>query len=424
MKKLVSLILIVICILPSCGKTVTDDDIAENLAGYETLFDESSDGTSTESEYNPTSLTDVDGIISPDHTIKDGKYYFVTKRRDKRGINGIDMITYVDLETGDSHIICQDPLCEHEEDGKCKYTEFQGIYFGSETGVIYSIRVNTIPAPLCRIDLNNDTVETVYTPKTAFSHIIGEDDGKLYFYESENQTQDRQTVTKYHLYSLDTADDTVEDLGYMPDQFVTELGNFRFVRNGEIYYTVKQDKFMKTDMRFTEQTEIFDSSFSNWFYDEKTDELYFNITDHEANTGKVYVYRNGAVEKIPLPHDDIFTFTLTNSKIYYSTYNPIHYGTSVTGGEVYDYTDGIVYAADRNDPSKSELVYDCAGEYVISDSVDNYIVIGDHLYFQEDEVLHEVDDFGNEYTYFSSAFHVNRIRVNLKTGEMTRIQFE
>lgn len=434
MKKLITIILILTCVLPSCNNTVTDEDIAANLNGYETMFDEAADSTSTENEYIPTSLTGVEGIISPEYTINDNKYYFVTKRPDKRGINGIDMISYVDLETGDSHIICPDPLCEHEDDEKCKYTEFQKIYLTDTPGVFYSVRENAIPMPLCRIDLNNDTVKTVYTPKTSFAFIVGIDNGMLYFYETEKEMTTKQVFYKYTLYRLDISTDKVEELGRIPDEIGKDISELLFVRNDELYYT-SLGKLMKCDMSFENVTELYDcgSSYLNqWYYDEMTDELYFNIINNEEQSGSIMVVKEGKAEQVKLPHDDIYSFCLTREKIYYSIYDPIYYGISSTAhyfnsdpeeNKVYDQSGGKVCAADRDELSESELVYDCAGEYVICTTAGGYVILGDHLYFDEIEIVKETLD-GVEYVYFSYARNLSKIRVNLTTGEMTRIQFE
>ncbi|MBR3997370.1 MAG: hypothetical protein IKI93_03400, partial [Clostridia bacterium] len=86
----------------SCTKRISDEEIMKNLGETavpsETFTDvgipedsEAVPETVPESEYP----TGVEGIISPDHWISDGKYYFVT-RRDR-----INMITYIDLETGE-----------------------------------------------------------------------------------------------------------------------------------------------------------------------------------------------------------------------------------------------------------------------------------------------------------------------------------
>lgn len=437
MKKLTSLILLLACVLPSCNNSVTDEDIAKNLDGYETLFDETAaDGTTTETEaeYVPTSLTGIDGIFSPEYTVSDNKYYFVTKRLDKRGLNGIDMITYVDLDTGDSHIICPDPLCEHEDDEKCRYTEFQEIYFTDEAGVFYSVRENAIPMPLCRIDLNNDTVKTVYTPTTSFPHVIGMDNGMLYFYENGQVVADKQVYYEYNMYRLDVSTDKVEELGKIPDEVGKDISIPLFVRDGELYYTAL-NKLMKCDMSFENVTELYDcgtSYLNQWFYDEITDELYFSLTNDEEQSGSVMVLKDGEVREVELASGAVYSFCLTRDKIYYSTYDPIYYGVSSTAYyfkrdpeecKVYDQSGGKVYAVDRNELSETELVYDCAGEYVICTTVSGYVVLGDNLYFDEIAIVNETLD-GVEYTYFSYASDLSKMRVNLTTGEMTRIRFE
>jgi len=441
MKKIVSILLLFSCLLSSCATGTTDDDIAANLENYESLYGGTSP-SDTETQYFSTVDTGVEGIFSSDWAINDNKYYFVTKRKDNKGLNAVEMITYVDLETGDSHIICQDPLCEHQEDGNCKYTEFQDIFF-SAPGVFYSTRIKDpdgiakkrSEVQICRIDLNQDTVTPVYATEIFSTFILGLADGRLYFYENINITSNKATVKKIHLYCLNTADGTVEDLGFVDDKVVTDLTFNMKTAGSHVYYVSRTGKLIETDMTFQTQTEVFDCGediLNNLFYDTETGELWFSVINQEANTGSVYVYADGETKQVKLPHENIFSFTLTDSKIYYSSYNPVYYGISATAYyfnddpedcKVYDYSGGKVYAADRNDLSESTLIYDNNGEYVICDLLVNYSIFGNYLYFEEDEIIREVIN-GVEYTYFSSADTVNKIRVNLTTGEMRRIVFE
>ena len=435
MKKamLIVLVLLMCGSAASCWKRMTDEEIMEQL-GIPVVSEETT-GTNGEKEtekIHNVKISDyptgVEGLVSPDLTISNGKYYYLTKR--SNGYTGVEMISYVDLETKENYIICPDPLCKHGEDWSCKYTEFQEIYLTDTPGVFYSIKMNTETPPICRIDLNQDTVETVYTADTFYTTIIAMDEGKLYFYDVEYIVQDKQSKYEYHFYYIDTATDELVDIGYLPERFAVEGGVICTIFNGEIYYQAKNGDIRKTDFDFNENTLILNApnlGIENWIYDEKTDELYLLLTNDEDRKGSLYVYRNGTAEKIRLPHENIIMFTMTNSNIYYSVYDKetASFGISRAPGnpEVYDLAGGRVYMVDRAQPGEAELVFDYPGEYFLNSPLTSYCVIDDCLYFDEPILVREHID-GVDYVYFDYAITMNRICANLKTGEITRYQFD
>ena len=440
MKTILAIVLL-LCTLASCNNTVSEEQIIENLDEYVPQVSETSE---TDEKCN-TFATGVEGIITEDWVINDNKFYFVTKRKSKYSNplsklgKGVEMISYIDFDTGYNSIICPDPLCEHEEDGDCKYTEFEEMYF-TEKGVFYSMRVldpdyitrNNAVMEICKIDLNKDMVKSVCATQTFSAHIIGLDGDKLYYYERIEETLDKKTVYHYHLYYIDTKNDTTKSLGRMPEDFEADYALFAFLYDGEVYYHSKSGKLMKTDWEFSETVELFDTGNSmmpNLFIDTNTGEIYYNLINQSAHTGSIYVYKDGVSEKLVMPHNEIYTFTLTESDIYYTVYDPIYYGINPSIGETYDYSGGKVYKTSRTEHAEAELVYDCAGEYVICNAESrNIMVFGDDLYFEEIEITQETveKEDGTEivYTYFNGAINVNKIRINLTTGELTRYQFD
>ena len=437
MKKLSFLLsAILICFISvSCQKRISDEEIIKQLGGTvisgETDDTELEQGNKAEQEQVEKFSnypTGVEGLISPDFTISNGKYYYLTKR--SNGYTGVEMISYVDLETKENYIICPDPLCKHGEDWSCKYTEFQEIYLTDTPGVFYSIKMNTERPPICRIDLNQDTVETVYTSDTFYTTILGMDEGKLYFYKVESVVHEKQSKYEYHFYYIDTATDELVDIGYLPERFAVEGGVILMIHKGEIYYHAKNGEIRKTDFDFSESTLICDADnlgVANWVYDEKTDELYLLVANDDERKGSLYVYRNGVTEQVNLPHENIMLFTLTNSEIYYSVYEEeaVSFGISRAPGnpEVYDLANGRVYRVDRAQPGEAELVFDHPGEYFLASPLTSYCVIDDCLYFDEPILVRENIN-GVDYVYYDYAITMNRIRADLKTGEITRLKFE
>lgn len=423
MKRL-SVIFLLALTFASCTK---DTDITAGLETYRELYVSESGETEVPYE-SPEETCHVDGIVSADFTISGGKYYFETRR------DNVGMIAYCDLATGNTGIVCPDPLCSHGKD-VCRYANFNEFCITDEEGVFYASRV-TMSTAVYRVDLNNDTVTEVCRMSKPDAGILGYDNGRVYIVQHEYGLEGHMAGLAYRISYIDTATNEITDLGYIPDETAMFLNVMQFVHNDEIYFTAYSTKLMKIDLSLTHVTEVFDGEkyFTQWFWDENTDELYFSTVNEAEETGSLWVYRNGSAEKLNLPHENIYTFTLTNDKIYYSAYDPVYYGISNVAYyfnrnhddcRVYDYSGGKVYAADRDNPSaEAVLVYDNEGQYPISNAgIDCYCVFGDYLYFNEITVLREILD-GVEYTTFSYADDISKIRVGLKDGSVMKVKFE
>lgn len=433
MKKLTAAILACM-MLVSCGSTISEEQIIENLEAYDIAQGEQSPETLTAvSEYSV--ITGVEGIISGDWVINDGKYYFVTQTVPEGKQNSIKMIRYIKLETGTSNLICPDPLCSHRKGSGCRYTDLSEMHF-TEPGVFYTQRIKKPDGvmEICKVDLNHDIVEEVHVCSSFAVKLIGINDNKLYYYELVSKTQEKRTVNEYYLYSIDTASYKVESYGALPEKIASELGIILGIIEGELYYETR-DRLMKTDLNFENITPLMDTKgmhMKQLFFDTHTDEIFYSLIDEKEFVGGIYVYRNGISERVILPDENIYAFTLTRDKIYYSPYNPVYYGISAQAYffnedpencRIYDYSGGKVFCVNRIDMAEAELAYDCEGEYILCDGGMNYAVIDGNLYFEEGEVIRQVID-GTEYTDFSSAHTVNRIVVNLDTKEVRRISLE
>lgn len=403
--------------MTSCQSNISREEIEQII----------SENESPEAEKKVTK-TGVEGIISSGYVINDGKYYFLTTKEDSDGYNSTTMIAYYDFQNKNGDLICQDPLCNHDLYGDCKYSCIEEFYFTDIPGVFYAADWSSGNVVLCRIDLNNDTVTEVYDCGTLSAYVFGIDQNILYFYIIERETQDKQTVKRYHMYALDIKTEELTDMGYMPEGIDNDFGLPLFVYKGMFYYITVDGDLMIAESDFRYIKKIFecgDDRFLYWFFDTNTDELYFNVINKEKRTGTVYVYKDDLVERVDLPHQNIFTFTLTESEIFYTSYDPIYYGVSIAPGnpEVYDYSGGKVYKAERYNTSDAELIYDCGGEYMICGSVSNFYVFDNKIFFDEKTLIHETID-GIEYTYFSSAHGMKKVCVDLISGEMLQITLE
>jgi len=453
MKKLTALLLAALA-LTSC--TAGTDDIAEGLETFRDVYGgtpapvqtEASDETETEPETAipeedlPVNYgTTVEGIVSDDFTINDGKMYFELQHRvnSKSGSHSAKIFAYIDLNTENYAFICPDPLCSHNNADTCRYLDLRYLHFTDEPGICYAVQYAEMPFRIYRVDLRNDAFRVAAEYDWFNTSLLGFTNGKMYLHERNTETEDKQTKVTRKISCIDHQSGDLIEVGNIPEQWAD--CQIKFLHDDEIWFIMKNG-FYKTDPAFENVTKLFESPDGpinqQVFMDTVTGEVYFNVRDTEKRSGSVYVYREGKVSKINLPHNDIYYFTIDRNRIYYSTYDPIYYGISKTAYlaelegknvdiedyKVYDYTSGKIYAVSRDNPAEeAELIYDNNGETMLCNSNHDYMVLGDYLYHDETAVIREVIG-GREYVYFSSADQKNKIRVGLKDGSFTRISFD
>ena len=431
MKKLTAILLALA--LVSCAKT---DDIAAGLETYREVYDAGAVSAGTAPE------TRVNGIVSPELMMNGGKYYFELSRYGSYPSGGgiatgsIYMLAYADAGSGNWGYACADPLCSHDNEEVCRYAGLREFCFTDTLGTAYAYRYSHPHSMICLVDLSADTVKTVYTTDILSTYLIGFDGGKLYFLERIHATDDRQTEVKTRFSAIDHGTGEVTEVAYLPETWQYPMTAPEMVVDGHFYFRTGS-KVVRTDLHFTEITEIIETEFgiSEMYLDQNTGELYVSSIDRTLRKGSLYRYSDGKTEKLTLPHEDIFTFILTEDRIYYTVFDPVYYGVSVaaqymkgTDGydpdryAIYDYAGGRMYAVDRDNlTGDAELVCEFSG--IGNGYMPNFYgaaVVGNCLYFSEYRLATEVVG-GTEYM---TTTDVNKIRMGLDDGTFTRIAFE
>ncbi|MBQ8333784.1 MAG: hypothetical protein IJX93_08430 [Clostridia bacterium] len=435
MKKLTVILLALAFV--SCTK----NDIAAGLETYRDIYTEApEEGENILPYIPPEEEVTVTGILSSDFTIYDGKYYFELKHAFDKG-GGVRMLAYADVETGNYGIVCQDHLCPHNSPDVCKYADLGFFCFTDKPGVFYAVRLQ-YPNHLCRVDLNNDTVERIRTADwgrkiNSYSwNLLGYTDGRMYYSESVYYTENRMTQNERKIFCVDDKTLEISEIEMPGEDWPYQGKQPRFIWNG-YFYIFTDNKIVRTDPTYTDTTVIADMGMtvSQWYLDTAAGELYFSCVERENNTGSVYVVKDGgAPEKLELPHEEIYTFTINQSRIYYTSYDPVYLGVSgqarLNPGKedqylTYDYTGGKLYAVDRDNPSgEPELVYEVSGIPLNRAlKLEDAVVLGDYLYVDEVDITREVID-GTEYVYFDYSRDVSKLRIGLKDGSAVRIVFE
>ena len=386
----------------------------------------------------PDYKNDWDGITSSQYTVFGNRYYYYVKAKKTlpaRGgghhTTGVLAYVYTDLTQGGMLYVCPDPLCSHSDPSVCPFTaEGQSADFcPAGDGFFYFGRtIGWGDTEIFKADLNKGTVKTV-CKGTVGTYIYGEENGVLYFNNSENiiDKDTRTTVQRDYLAALDVKTDEVLFEREIPgDQWIESI------RGGKIICSSLRE-LREYDMNFENPKTLFSFDgtgwFGEWYYDENRDEFWFSVRDREKESGAVYrILPDGTCERVPLPAEQIYYFELTNTKIYFSPYDP----TKLSENPDYrlgtvDYTNGKIYAVDRDDPGgEPTLVYDCAGKYYIGEpDVSDYVIFGDDLYFSLLKVtrrIHEVT--GEEYLTFDMSGDYPKVHVNLSTGEEEIYRFD
>ena len=373
--------------------------------------------------------TDWDGILSSEYTLMGNKFYFECKAV-KKG-NTMSMPTSYDLVTGECSGLCPDPLCRHDDTAVCKYISVNSstnFVFADDTTLYWSRQVNDTRG-IYRYDLSADTVRLVYDETAGEPYLVGEDGGIVYFTEFSQERENGRVVTSMKLKGIDVKTDQI-----VFEKRMNEEERILFIRDGVMWADAVRTVYT-INLSTGDKTKIaeLDSLIGSWYYDTKDGSFWFNTFDLQQLKGSLWMWKDGKLEQVKLPAEEIYYFQLTNSEIIYSGFEPTYYGKNPTSiGETWDYAGGKIYAVDRRRPDgDARLLYDADEKYVmVIATVSGYVVFGDRLLFRKITVTTESmpvwdkPDEWEEYTFCDMSGNLPTVCIDLATGEETVLSFE
>lgn len=208
-------------------------------------MDIGSDWLFPESEYINDGTDDSNGIVDINvtkfvHT--NSRIYYPVKNYYKDSTNYESSYSYVSLSTGKCASLCPDPLCSHLDGSGCKYLELSMLMTSPDSDeLLYAAKRDNIDGTLsiCRIDVQKDVIEKIYTEKTSFLFPRFIADGKLYFntiyyerVENENKEITKQTVEKLKVLDLETREVKILNNKYENQEY----GEYFYTDGNYIYF--------------------------------------------------------------------------------------------------------------------------------------------------------------------------------------------
>ena len=398
--------------------------LSETTAEAPASSAESSEGKAVED--NKAVQTGYKGILSSEYQIIGNKFYFRTQtlKMIEEKNRAVNITSYYDLLTGRHDVICPDPLCGHNDPSVCKYIDVGGytdFIFADENTYIRGYRPNVNQNDkIYKFDLRTGEAVKLFSPKQISSDLIKVENGVLYLVDQYSKVKNGTSSSKSTLYGI-----VIETGEIVLEQTLPQ--NYRVIcyENGKLFMDNVRS-IVYTDLYLSDETTILEynsaDDFGTWYYDTNNDEFWFSIINTEHHIGKVYVYQKGLCDQIDFPVDEIYYFQLTDSRIYYSPYEPVYLGENPTLPDgLWDYSGGKIYEVSRTDPGGDpKLVYDANGEFFISRlGVGNYVIFDDELFFDKRELVTREDG-----VYFYGAGELPKVHIDLTTGMREFIRFE
>jgi outer membrane protein assembly factor BamB len=275
-----------------------------------------------------------------------------------------------------------------------------------------------------RYDLSPDLCTEFYKPKGTMAGILCAEDGVLYLQDNTSVIQDKKSFFTYYLIALDAENGKV-----LYEKKLPEITAFYAVIRGRMLFADSTGAYF-SDRNLENRERVTDGYFDQWYWDEHTNELWFSQIDPAKKTGRVYRYKDGVCEPVGLP-ENLYFFQLTNTKIYYTTFESVYLGNALASmGEaepqpLYSDSGGKIFAVRRDNPDEpATVVYDTKGARVLTiKGVAGYSIFGNKLYYYDIPFIRET--YNNvEYVAYSLAEDLPLLVVDLETGEEEIIRFD
>ena len=432
---LIILSFLCLSLFTSCRINSIDDEVQVNIEKIDELFSIETNtanrprnyaGFYPESIFSPTTTRFMEGIISPRYrNFNNNRFYFSVSTLQEG--NTTFILSYVDLDTGERRFICADPFCRHIW-GECQFVNigvspFTGLLF-SGNDVFYSVaqmlQAETfIPIEvIIRVDINTNTITVAYAIEGTsnrymnLSHVYQDN---LYFFEIEVvETEQQMRGTIGTLKSLCIITHSIREIVTFPPELNIIYHQGVIKMTGDRLYLLSMTGLFSIDSSLENKRLIYtfrtsDDYFTTFrYYDTNTGEFFFLVTNFRNRTGTIYVYYDGEVRALDMPHENIVNFQLTANRIYYSPFNCIFYGMgSLLAGDIpiYDYTGGRIYVTDRHNRMEYELILNVGEDLFMR----GYTIVGDYVYFHHSGLERIIEN-----PAMVEGFGLDKVRINFR----------
>ncbi len=329
-----------------------------------------------------------------------------------------NVFSFIDLSKGEKRNVCPDPLCSHKRE-VCKYTDFSNLVsFGNEK-IYYDSKIifdgTNSYCVVFEITPDNDSVKEIYRPAVpntsdeySFAIVVNVTEKFVFFiehryrmkkidsdFESGNQGEEyREETHKFyryiratgkieHLYNL-----SAEEIHERTAPVTDGTGDIEFTdlyfTNEKLYFCDYSEYGKVINYRSVDIPDGYKVMGSDCIYrDIPTSDIWLGFrtkNEDDVDNFKGYICRlkeNGELERISMPADNIYGFTLTDKYIYYTVFAPVIYGYAREGVVCANETKSRMWRVPRETLENPELIFDGKCEFLFPSGS---IIYGDCIY--------------------------------------------